>query len=686
MIKALYQPGVRLMRRLSFPKKFLLVSVFLLLPLLLARYFLSTEIDSQIELAKRERMGLAQIRPFLELLPLLQRHRGLSNAVLSGDESFKADLQQTNTKINALFARIEDQKKTALLETFAQPEIVALRKKWQTLSAIDAGDGAVKAFHARSTMIKDLMSVVRLIATESSLLFDPSPSNYYLVTLLGDQLPRLSETIAQAQGISTGLAAKKSMNADERTQLSVLAVLSAADVPDASAAYRVAMKDRPSIQVQLAASSKSLQAIEPYLRMLNASFVNALTIKVDPKETFASGTQVINQLMQFATAIAPVVDNMLEERIGSVWSKMFWRDVLGVSSIAIAAYLLAALFLATKSSIGFLHKTVSNITDGDLTSDIQPRGKDEIANLMARLQTMQTSLAKMVSDVNESAEMVFLASSQIVAGTENLASRTELQSAKLEETAASMSVLTSSVQLNVQGAQDANDLAQGAEHVALQGRASMSSVAHTMADIAASAARIESIIGVIDGIAFQTNILALNAAVEAARAGAEGRGFAVVAVEVRHLAQRVTDSAKEIKTLVNDATSKIEAGNRIVDGAAQTIQETAIGIQRVAQINSEIAVASQQQRVGIDRVSHSVKQMDESNLQNATLVEQTSAAAASLRDQADALVHTVGRFRVRAVAPVSMPIGPKASSAVVLATKSQRPAKPGHLEESWSEF
>lgn len=686
MLRALYQPGVALMRRLSFPKKFLVVGVFLLLPLFLARYFLSSEVDSQIELAKRERMGLKQIRPYLELLPLLQRHRGLSNAVLSGDESFKSELQQTQIKIDALFGQIDEQTKTVQHESFARPEIAALRQKWQSLKGIEAGDGAAKVLQARSAMINDLVAVIRLIATESSLLFDPNPSSHYLVTLLGDELPRLSETIARARDLSTGFAAKKTMNADERTQLSVSTVLSSAAVPNVNAAYRVALKDRASIHAQLAAPNKSLLAIEPYLQMLNTAFLNALTIKSDPKETFAAGTVVVNQIMQFATAILPVVDDMLERRIDSVWSKLLWRDVLGVISIVIAAYLLAALFLATKSSIGFLHKTVSHITDGDLTSDIQARGKDEIADLMARLQTMQSSLAKMVSDVNESAEMVFLASSQIVGGTENLANRTEAQSANLEETAASMRVLTSSVKQNAQGAQDANDLAQGAEHVALQGRASMNSVARTMNDIAASAKQIESIISVIDAIAFQTNILALNAAVEAARAGEQGRGFAVVATEVRHLAQRVTESAKEIKVLVNDATSKIEAGNRLVDSAAQTIQETAIGIQRVAQINSEIAIASQAQRVGIDQVSQAVLQMDESNMQNATLVEQTSAAAASLRDQADALVQTVGRFRVRSVAPVSMPIGPKKSEAIVPTTTSQQPTKPNNLEEAWSEF
>ncbi len=681
----MHAPGVALMRRLSFPKKFLLVSIFLLLPLLLARYFIGAEIDSQIELAQRERTGLKQIRPLLELLPLLQRHRGLSNAVLSGDDSFKPELKNTLALIDALFVRIDEEAKSARGEQFAQNDIALLKQKWQSLKSIDAGDGAAKAFQARNLMVNDLLSVIQSIATESSLLFDPNASNYYLITLLSDGLPRLGESLAQARGLSTSLAVKKTMNADERTQLSIMTLLSNAALSKAVAAFRVATKNQAGIAEQLAGPSKSFEAIEPFIQILNASFLNALTVKADAKEIFTAGTQVVTGIAHFTTSIAPVVDNILAQRIESVWQKMFWRDVAGVLSIAIAAYLLGALFLATKSSIGFLHKTVSHITDGDLTSDIQVRGNDEIADLMKRLQTMQSSLAQMVTDVNESAEMVFLASSQIVAGMENLATRTNAQSANLEETAASMGVLTSSVKRNADGAQDANDLAQGAENVALQGRSSMSGVAQTMNDIAASAKQIESIIGVIDGIAFQTNILALNAAVEAARAGEQGRGFAVVATEVRHLAHRVTESAKEIKGLVGAATRKIDAGGHLVDDAAKTIQETAIGIQRVTQINAEIANASQEQRVGIERVSEAVLHMDESNVQNATLVEQTSAAAASLLNQADALVRTVGRFRVRAAAPVSMPIGPQRKLPVVTAASAQ-PRHPENLEEAWNEF
>ena len=687
MLKQLFQPGVALMRRLSFPKKFLLVSIFLLTPLLLARYFLSSEIDSQIEQTNRARHGLAQIQPCLTLLPLLQRHRGLSNGILSGEGAFNVEWSKNQGEIDRAFAALDDQAKSVRGEYFAAEKLLALRQKWNALKSIDAEVGAAKAFQARSAMINDLLNVIRAIAIESSLVFDTNNSSFHLVALLSDKLPRLQETIAQARDLSAGLAAKKSMNADERSQLSILAMLGVAALPDAGAVLAVAIKDTPKLDARLSVVAKSLLSIDPYVQSLNATFLNALTIKSTATETFALGTGVVEQLARFNNAVLPAIDDLLQQRIETVSNKMLWRDLAGLLSIAIAAYLLGALFWATKSSIGFLHKTVSHITDGDLTSDIQMRGRDEIADLMARLQTMQSSLAKMVKDVNESAELVFLASSQIVNGTENLADRTATQSSNLEQTSESMSVLTASVAKNTQGAQDANDLAEGAEHVALEGRESMRSVAQTMGEIAQSAKQIESIVGVIDGIAFQTNILALNAAVEAARAGDQGRGFAVVAAEIRQLALRVTASAKEIKDLIHDSARNIDGGTRLVDTASKTIQETAISIQRVAQINREIAAASNEQQTGIDQVRQSVLLMTDSNMQNANLVDETNAAAASLRDQADALVRTVGRFKVGAMhAAKTVAMATPQAVVKIVPHPAGRTAPPQNLDEAWAEF
>jgi methyl-accepting chemotaxis protein len=248
--------------------------------------------------------------------------------------------------------------------------------------------------------------------------------------------------------------------------------------------------------------------------------------------------------------------------------------------------------------------------------------------------------------VRSGADTIATASSQIAAGNLDLSSRTEQQASALEETASSMEELTSTVKQNSDNARQAGQLAQSASDVAVKGGAEVAQVVDTMGSINASSKKIVDIIGVIDGIAFQTNILALNAAVEAARAGEQGRGFAVVATEVRNLAQRAASAAKEIKSLIDDSVDKVNIGAKLVDQAGATMQEIVGSIRRVTDIMGEITAASREQTEGIEQVNQAIIQMDETTQQNAALVEEAAAAAASLQDQAGNLVELVSVFKI----------------------------------------
>ncbi|SEB24435.1 methyl-accepting chemotaxis protein [Variovorax sp. YR216] len=286
------------------------------------------------------------------------------------------------------------------------------------------------------------------------------------------------------------------------------------------------------------------------------------------------------------------------------------------------------------------------VAGGDLTSRIEVRSRDEIGQLMQALKTMNESLCDVVGNVRRGTDIIVSASSQVAAGSQDLSSRTEEQASSLEETAASMEELTSTVRQNADNALQANQLAVQASEVALRGGDVVSQVVHTMDSISTSSRRIVDIIGVIDGIAFQTNILALNAAVEAARAGEQGRGFSVVASEVRSLAQRSATAAKEIKALIEDSVARIDAGSTLVTAAGRTMEEIVESVRRVTDIMGEISAASQQQTAGIDQINQAVTQMDEVTQQNAALVEEASAAAQSLQAQAGNLVQAVSLFRL----------------------------------------
>ena len=302
------------------------------------------------------------------------------------------------------------------------------------------------------------------------------------------------------------------------------------------------------------------------------------------------------------------------------------------------------------------------VAAGDLTQQIEVRSTDETGQLMQALSDMNDSLIKIAGNVRSGTDTIATASSQIAAGNLDLSLRTEQQASSLEETASSMEELTSTVKQNADNARQANQLAASASEVAAKGGAVVAQVVDTMSSINDSSRKIVDIIGVIDGIAFQTNILALNAAVEAARAGEQGRGFAVVATEVRNLAQRSASAAKEIKTLIGDSVDKVDQGAKLVDQAGVTMEQIVVSVQRVTDIIAEITSASQEQSSGIEQINQAISQMDQATQQNAALVEEASAAAASLQEQAGNLSQVVSVFKldglqaVRTVAATLQPV------------------------------
>jgi len=364
-----------------------------------------------------------------------------------------------------------------------------------------------------------------------------------------------------------------------------------------------------------------------------------------------------------------------------------------------------------RAAVDVAHKVAA----GDLTSNLDSTSRDELGQLMAALSEMNESLTKIVREVRTGSDAISTGSKEIADGNADLSHRTEQQAASLEETASSMEELTSTVKQSAENARQANQLAAGASAVAVKGGEVVGQVVSTMSGISEASRKIADIIGVIDGIAFQTNILALNAAVEAARAGEQGRGFAVVATEVRTLAQRSAAAAKEIKTLIQDSVEKVESGSKLVDQAGRTMEEIVGAVKKVTDIMAEIASAAQEQSSGIEQVNQAVTQMDQVTQQNAALVEQAAAAAESMQEQVQGLARAMAVFRTAHGTPTAVPeVVHKAAAAPQRKTlalaerpterrgenrprnivrlpkparKSGAPAATAHAaEEDWSEF
>jgi methyl-accepting chemotaxis protein len=366
---------------------------------------------------------------------------------------------------------------------------------------------------------------------------------------------------------------------------------------------------------------------------------NVITTRIDPLHR--KSLDEINKLVDMQQL---ALRELLDHTAASARQVDTLLYVLGAVALAIGV---ACSIVITRSITHPLRGAVSvarRVADGDLSSDFVATGVDETAQLLRALSDMTQNLRALVGDVAAGAQTVSDTSAQIAQGNLDLSQRTEEQAGTLEETASSMEELTSTVTQNAENARQASQLAVGASEVARKGGQVVGQVVSTMSGISESSRKISDIISVIDGIAFQTNILALNAAVEAARAGEQGRGFAVVATEVRNLAQRSAAAAKEIKELIGDSVDKVDAGNRHVDAAGKAMEEIVESVRKVSDLIAEIAAASQEQSSGIGQVNTAITQMDQVVQQNASLVEEATAATHSMKEQAGALMQKVSRF------------------------------------------
>jgi len=443
------------------------------------------------------------------------------------------------------------------------------------------------------------------------------------------------------------------------------------------------------------------EAIGQVLAFNSEGAAKVISGRIDPlnQQTLA----LINKLVDMQQAAAR---DVMDSSVTADRSLMMMLFLLGAVAVAIGVACAVVITRSITVPLSGAVEVAQKVAAGELTSQVHVEGKDETSELLQALKDMNDSLAKTVGDVRSGTDLISTASQEIASGNADLSARTESQASSLEETASSMEELTSTVKQNADNARQANQLAVTASSVAEKGGTVVAQVVETMGSIKASSSKIVDIIGVIDGIAFQTNILALNAAVEAARAGEQGRGFAVVASEVRNLAQRSAGAAKEIKELIGDSVDKVDAGSKLVDEAGQTMGLIVTSIRQVADIMGEITAATQEQSNGIEEVNQAITQMDEMTQQNAALVEEAAAAAESMQEQAEMLAQAVSIFKlsndqVRRPAPAmpaprptpAVTARPAAKPAPRPAVATAKPAAPKKLAsaapaagDEWEEF
>jgi methyl-accepting chemotaxis protein len=398
------------------------------------------------------------------------------------------------------------------------------------------------------------------------------------------------------------------------------------------------------------------------------------------------------------------LDVLVQQQRGAYQEAMASSVAVGerltvITLILVAVALVLAVgfaFLLTRSITLPLRESVEvarRVAAGDLSSQVHVEGRDEAAELLGALKEMNSGLGNIVTRIRSGAESIAVGAGEVASGNQQLSSRTEEHASSLEETASTLEEFTTTVRQNAEHARQASTLAGEASTTAERGGEVVAKVVKTMQEVTESSKRISDIIGVIDGISFQTNILALNAAVEAARAGEQGRGFAVVASEVRSLAQRSAASAKEIRGLIENSVSRVETGAKLVQQAGTTMDELVTSVRKVATIMNEIASASHEQSSGIDQINKAITQMDHVVQMNASIVEQATAAATSMAEQATGLAHAVAQFRVEDSVAQAQPAGTLAAASVPALVPEPQPAVPARREpalaagsDDWKEF
>ncbi|MBX9960926.1 MAG: methyl-accepting chemotaxis protein [Burkholderiaceae bacterium] len=409
-----------------------------------------------------------------------------------------------------------------------------------------------------------------------------------------------------------------------------------------------AMKANAEVESRLSKNFSQLKdSSKEFTAFIRKNFTTQDSVTVNQQQVGQASQATIDAAWALVEANRKTMDDLLVERASSA---AFKRNVLGLLlglGLLLSIYLYMGMYFGIAGAMQQAKQAGRAIAAGELGTVPLPSTRDEFADLMRDLRQADQSLMGIISNVKNAAESIATASAEIAQGNADLSQRTEQQAGSLEQTASAMSSLTQTVQHSADNARQATQLAATASEVAARGGQAVGEVVSTMAGIQQASQKINDIIGVIDGIAFQTNILALNAAVEAARAGEQGRGFAVVAGEVRNLAGRSAEAAKEIKALISDSVGQVDNGSRLVSDAGQTMGEIVAQVQRVTDLIGEISSATVEQSSGIARVNDSITGIDQMTQQNSALVEESAAAAASLRDQANRLNEMVSVFKIR---------------------------------------
>jgi methyl-accepting chemotaxis protein len=632
-------PGIWLMRQLRLPTKLCLLAAVLLVPLTVLCVLLLQRLGGEIRFAQSEAEGSRTLVQLASVMTAVQAHRGQTNMLLSGAPNVRAALDTTRSQLRQAL----DNTDAAITEFTAMglsAEWGELQRTIEGLKSTETGTAA-ESFARHTALIGELRRFVYTVGERSNLLFDPEPATYFLMDMVVSRTPGWGEAIGRIRGQGAGQLSLPAPSPDEvgslRVQLDALSTATKDFGFAMGFAARYGQDDLPG--------DPALQATERFVQLARQAFDTPGSIGADAY--FAAGTQALTAVNTYQASVLERLDSLLQQRIAALQRLQLLALGAAVLGIGLMVYLLLSFYRSFVIDFRQVIDVMGQTAAGNLRSQVRIRGKDELSQMASLLQGMIGNLSAMVAQVRSNSALVAHAGKSLAVGNRDLADRTEQQAANLEQTAASVQQLSGTVHQNAETAGDSNTQAAKVRDVAESGAQSMVQAVTSVEAIQKSAQQMHDIIGVIDGIAFQTNILALNAAVEAARAGEQGRGFAVVANEVRTLAQRSAASSREIRQLIEASGAQVAASVSQIRAAGSNMTQIVNGVRGVAANMALISAASAEQSTGLTEISSAVGQLDEITQRNAQMVEHAVNQSNLLEARAAQLSSAVSSFMLQ---------------------------------------